>query len=159
MLKLGKMKKMFSQQNTYQNLLTKIQTKSGEKSFYSLKQLNDSRVETLPYSIRVLLENSLRNNDEFVFTRQTTEDILNWSTTSKNKVDIPFKPSRVLLQDFTGVPAVVDLAAMRDAVQKLGKDPKKINPLCPAELVVDHSIMVDHARTPEALDLNEKIEF
>lgn len=103
-------------------------------------------MDQLPYSIRILLENTLRNNDEFVFTSQNTEDILNWVKTSEEKVDIPFKPSRVILQDFTGVPAVVDLAAMREAVKKLKKDPKKINPLCPVELVVDHSIMVDDAR-------------
>ena len=107
----------------------------------------------------MLLENALRNNDNFVFTEKTTEDILNWKNTHTQQVEIPFKPSRVLLQDFTGVPAVVDLAAMRDAVQKLGLDPAKINPQCPAELVVDHSIMVDFQGDKTALDKNEEIEF
>ena len=81
-----------------------------------MKNLKDDRVDTLPYSVRILLENSLRNNDNFVFTEKTTECILDWKKNSQNSTEIPFKPSRVLLQDFTGVPAVVDLAAMRDAV-------------------------------------------
>ena len=85
--------------------------------------------------------------------------MLNWEKTSKSKVDIPFKPSRVLLQDFTGVPAVVDLASMRDAVVKMGHPAEKINPLCPAELVVDHSIMVDNARSQSSLEFNEDMEF
>ena len=148
-----------SKKNIYSSLLTKLQSKGEEYNYYNLKNLKDKRLNTLPYSIRVLLENSIRNNDEFVFKSQTTEDILNWKTTNLEKVEIPFKPSRVLLQDFTGVPAVVDLAAMRDAVKNLGADPEKINPLCPVELVVDHSIMVDFARDKEALEHNEELEF
>jgi aconitate hydratase len=155
-----KLKKCYqSRKNVYSSLLTKLSSKGENLQFYNLKKLKDKRLETLPYSIRVLLENSLRNNDNFVFTEKTTEEILNWKTTNLEKVEIPFKPSRVLLQDFTGVPAVVDLAAMRDAVKKLGADPEKINPLCPVELVVDHSIMVDFARDKEALEHNEELEF
>ena len=87
------------------------------------------------------------------------ETILNWKSSSEQSVEIPFKPARVLLQDFTGVPAVVDLAAMRTAMQTLGGDPNKINPLCQVDLVVDHSIQVDVARTADAKDRNEEIEF
>jgi len=87
------------------------------------------------------------------------ETILNWTVTSEQSVEIPFKPARVLLQDFTGVPAVVDLAAMRTAMQELGGDPNKINPLCQADLVIDHSIQVDVARTPDAKEKNEELEF
>ena len=84
---------------------------------------------------------------------------MNWKVSSEQDLEIPFKPARVLLQDFTGVPAVVDLAAMRTAMQELGGDPNKINPLCQADLVVDHSIQVDIARTADAKDQNEEIEF
>ena len=87
------------------------------------------------------------------------ETILNWRESSEQDLEIPFKPARVLLQDFTGVPAVVDLAAMRTAMQELGGDPARINPLCQADLVVDHSIQVDVARTEDAKDRNEEIEF
>lgn len=87
------------------------------------------------------------------------ETILNWKETSPKDVEIPFKPSRVLLQDFTGVPAVVDLAAMRTAMKELGGDPSKINPLCQVDLVIDHSIQVDVARTADAKERNEELEF
>lgn len=87
------------------------------------------------------------------------ETILNWKLTSPNDVEIPFKPARVLLQDFTGVPAVVDLAAMRTAMQELGGDPSKINPLCQVDLVIDHSVQVDFARTADAKERNEELEF
>lgn len=147
-----RMKSSFSKTNQYANLKTSFTSQNETLQFYSLKKLNDARLDTLPYSIRVLLENSLRNNDNFVFTENTTEAILDWAKNYSQQVEIPFKPSRVLLQDFTGVPAVVDLAAMRDAVKNLNSDPQKINPLCPVELVVDHSIMVENARTQQALD-------
>lgn len=145
--------------NAFEKLKTTIKGSGSEASFYSLGKLGDKRIETLPYSIRVLLENAVRNNDGFVFTEKTVEDILNWKQKSTEDIEIPFKPSRVLLQDFTGVPAVVDLAAMRDAVCKLGLDYKKINPLCPVDLVVDHSVQVDVARTKDAKKQNELIEF
>ena len=109
--------------------------------------------------MRVLLESAIRNCDNFSMTERDVENILNWKSTSTKDVEIPFKPARVLLQDFTGVPAVVDLAAMRDAVRKLGVDPMKINPLCPVDLVIDHSVQVDKSRTQESLLQNEEIEF
>ena len=127
--------------------------------FFNLSKLGDARLESLPFSIRILLENAIRNNDEFVYTQNDVETILNWKKTSSQQVEIPFKPSRVLLQDFTGVPAVVDLAAMRDAVARLGVDPMKINPLCPVDLVIDHSIQVDVSRQFGSQEDNERIEF
>jgi aconitate hydratase len=133
----------------------------GDKTYhyYSLPELNDERVAKLPYSIRVLLESAVRNCDEFNVTKEDVERILDWKNNATKSVEIPFKPARVILQDFTGVPAVVDFAAMRDAMKRLGGDENKINPLCPADLVIDHSIQVDVARTPDALDKNEEIEF
>jgi aconitate hydratase len=118
----------------------------------------------LPYSVRVLLESAVRNCDNFQVKETDVRNILNWAISkgdgnSETDIEIPFKPARVILQDFTGVPAVVDFAAMRDAVIKLGGDPNKINPICPSDLVIDHSIQVDFARTPDALNKNEDIEF
>ncbi|OMJ76947.1 hypothetical protein SteCoe_23573 [Stentor coeruleus] len=133
----------------------------GEKTykFYNVQGLNDPRLSRLPYSIRILLESAIRNCDEFEVKSSDVENILNWEQTSKQDIEIPFKPARVLLQDFTGVPAVVDLAAMRDAFVKIGGTPSRINPLCPVDLVIDHSIQVDVARSLEALQQNEEFEF
>jgi len=107
----------------------------------------------------VLLESAVRNCDEFNVQSSDVEKILNWVENSKADTDIPFKPARVILQDFTGVPAVVDLAAMRDAMQRLGGDPAKINPLCPVDLVIDHSVQADVFGTKDAAKQNEIIEF
>jgi aconitate hydratase len=101
--------------------------------------------DELPFSVRVLLESAVRNCDEFAVTSKDVECVLNWA--SQQNVEFNFKPARVILQDFTGVPAVVDFAAMRDAVSQLGGDPDKINPVCPSDLVIDHSVQVDFART------------
>jgi aconitate hydratase len=108
------------------------------------------RIDSLPYSIRVLLESAVRNCDEFNVQSSDVDTILNWVKTSQADTDIPFKPARVILQDFTGVPAVVDLAAMRDCMNRLGGDPSKINPLCPVDLVIDHSVQADVSGTPDA---------
>lgn len=104
--------------------------------------------DKLPYSVRILLESAVRNCDGFHVTKEDVERIYQWELhqQSSDSVEVSFKPSRVLLQDFTGVPAIVDFAAMRDAVEKLGGDPLKVNPICPADLVVDHSVQVDFAR-------------
>lgn len=107
----------------------------------------------------MLLESAVRNCDEFNVQSSDVEKILNWVENSKADTDIPFKPARVILQDFTGVPAVVDLAAMRDAMQRLGGDPAKINPLCPVDLVIDHSVQADVFGTKDAAKQNEIIEF
>ncbi|KAF4679435.1 hypothetical protein FOZ60_015061 [Perkinsus olseni] len=127
--------------------------------YYDLKELGDSRLERLPLSIRVLLESAVRNCDEFEVKTSDVENILNWSKTSKSQTEIPFKPARVILQDFTGVPAVVDFAAMRDAMARLGGDSAKINPLVPVDLVIDHSVMADYSRNPQALERNQELEF
>jgi aconitate hydratase len=115
--------------------------------------------DRLPYSIRILLESALRNCDNFEILEKDVETILNWESSSKADLEVPFKPARVILQDFTGVPAVVDLAAMRDAMQRLGGDPQKINPLVPVDLVIDHSVQVDKSRSATAADENQSIEF
>src|SRR5450432_880488 len=113
----------------------------------------------LPFSLRILLENLLRNEDGLSVKEADIRALAAWEPKAEPSVEIAFMPARVLLQDFTGVPAVVDLAAMRAAMQKLGGDPKRINPLLPAELVIDHSVQVDEFGSSEALSLNAQIEF
>ncbi|HZL19961.1 MAG TPA: aconitate hydratase AcnA [Polyangia bacterium] len=113
----------------------------------------------LPFSLRILLENLLRNEDGLSVKEADIRALCAWDPKAEPSAEIAFMPARVLLQDFTGVPAVVDLAAMRAAMQKLGGDPKKINPLLPAELVIDHSVQVDEFGTTDALSLNAQIEF
>ena len=117
------------------------------------------KVSRLPYSLKILLENMLRLEDGVSVTKADIEALASCDPKKLPPKEIAFTPARVILQDFTGVPAVVDLAAMRDAMQKLGGDPKKINPLCPAELVIDHSVMVDFYGNKEAFGLNAKLEF
>jgi aconitate hydratase len=116
-------------------------------------------VGRLPYSLKVLLENLLRNEDGLTVTAEDIEALAAWDPKAVPSREIAFRPSRVLLQDFTGVPAVVDLAAMRDAMKQMGGDPKKINPLQPVELVIDHSVQVDEAGTPRAFHVNAELEF
>ena len=113
----------------------------------------------LPYSMKILLENLLRHEDGISVTAKEIEAVANWDATKEPDTEIAFMPARVVLQDFTGVPCVVDLAAMRDAIVKLGGDAKKINPLIPSELVIDHSVQVDVFGTATSLDQNVKIEF
>ncbi|XP_054815081.1 aconitate hydratase, cytoplasmic-like [Prosopis cineraria] len=127
--------------------------------FYSLPSLNDPRIDRLPYSIRILLESAIRNCDNFQVKKEDIEKIIDWENSSVKQVEIPFKPARVLLQDFTGVPAVVDLACMRDAMKKLGSDSDKINPLVPVDLVIDHSVQVDVTRSENAVQANMELEF
>ncbi|HSN17488.1 MAG TPA: aconitate hydratase AcnA [Gammaproteobacteria bacterium] len=117
------------------------------------------KVSRLPYSLKILLENMLRLEDGVSVTKTDIETLASCDPKKLPPKEIAFTPARVILQDFTGVPAVVDLAAMRDAMQKLGGDPKKINPLCPAELVIDHSVMVDYYGNAQAFDMNAKLEF
>jgi aconitate hydratase len=115
--------------------------------------------ETLPYSLKVLLENLLRNEDGVNITRDHINALANWDAKAEPDTEIQFTPARVILQDLTGVPAVVDLAAMREAMRALGGDPKKINPLIPAELVIDHSVVADVFGVPEAFTRNVELEF
>lgn len=129
---------------------------------FRLSALQDQgigQIDKLPYSIRVLLESVLRNCDGKVVTEDDVRNLANWNAASPAKVEIPYKPSRVVLQDFTGVPAVVDLAAMRSAMSRLGGDPEKINPLIPVDLVIDHSVQVDRFGSNDALALNVELEF
>src|ERR1700753_2817473 len=115
--------------------------------------------ETLPYSLKVLLENLLRNEDGANITADHIRALGNWDPAAEPDSEIQFTPGRVSTQDWTGVPAVVDLAAMREAMQALGGDPKKINPLIPAELVIDHSVVADVFGIPEAFERNVALEF
>ncbi|PKI45894.1 hypothetical protein CRG98_033693 [Punica granatum] len=115
--------------------------------------------DRLPYSIQILLESAIRNCDEFQVKSNDVEKIIDWENTSPKQVEIPFKPARVLLQDFIGVPAVVDLACMRNAMNSLGGDPSKINPLVPVDLVIDHFVQVDVARSENVVQANMELEF
>jgi aconitate hydratase len=136
--------------------------KAGKLGLYRLSRLEEAgltKVAALPYSIRVLLESALRNCDGRRATETDVKNLAAWKPARAEKVDVPFFPARVLLQDFTGVPAVVDLAAMRDAMHRLGGDPGKINPLIPADLVIDHSVQVDSYGSSDALAENLKMEF
>src|SRR3990167_1277442 len=133
---------------SHDSLKTKKQlTVDGETyQYYSLKMAEDNGlngISHLPYTLRVLLENLLRFEDEESVTRKDIQALADWTKTKTSHHEIAFRPARVLMQDFTGVPAVVDLAAMRDAVHKLGVNPEKINPIVPVDLVIDHSVQVD----------------
>src|SRR5688572_26594694 len=132
---------------------------NGKKyEIYHLGALG-KKAERLPFSLKILLENLLRFEDGIVTTKQDIEAILNWDPKVEPSQEIAFTPSRVVMQDFTGVPAVVDFGAMRDAMKALGGDPEKINPLSPAELVIDHSVQVDHFGAANVADLNSAIEY
>ena len=136
----------------------------GEKvyHYYSLKAVEKAGygdISRLPYSLKVLLENLLRFEDGRSVTTQDIKALAGWTKKKKSDREIAFRPARVLMQDFTGVPGVVDLAAMRDAVTKLGGAPAKINPLTPVDLVIDHSVMIDYFGTPSALKENVKLEY
>ena len=129
--------------------------------YHALDSLDESGLDTskLPYSIRVLLEGALRNCDGFLITEQDVRNIAGWSANGE-RGEIPFRPSRVILQDFTGVPAVVDLAALRDAMVEMGGNPEKVNPQVPVDLVIDHSVQVDvSGSNTQALDMNLDIEY
>jgi aconitate hydratase len=130
-------------------------------TIFSLKTLEKKypSVARLPYSMKILLENLLRTEDGSVVRAADIEGVAQWDSKAEPSREIAFTPSRVLLQDFTGVPAVVDLAAMREAIAKLGGDPQKVNPLQPVELVIDHSVQVDEFGKPEALGMNALLEF
>lgn len=138
--------------------------KVGGKTYryYSLKALEEQglgSISKLPFSIRVLLEAAVRQFDGRAITEEHIKQLAKWNEGVGRNKEIPFIPARIVLQDFTGVPVVVDLAAMRDTVKKAGGDPKKINPLVPVDLVIDHSVMVDAFGTPQALNYNMEVEF
>jgi aconitate hydratase len=139
---------------------TRSTLENGGKSYtiYRLPSLAED-VTRLPYALKVLLENLLRFEDGKTVTRDDIQALINWDPQAQPTQEIAYRPARVLMQDFTGVPAVVDLAAMRDAMRALGGDPEKINPLQPAELVIDHSMQIDEFGSKEAVDLNASIEY
>ncbi len=138
-----------------------FETGDGKAGIYRLDKLSQHGydVSKLPFSIRILLESVLRSCDGYEATVDDVKALATWNAASPAKQEIPFKPSRVVLQDFTGVPCVVDLAAMRAAMKRLGGDPKKINPLIPADLVIDHSVQVDAFGSAQALGQNVALEF
>ncbi|TWT45922.1 Aconitate hydratase precursor [Phycisphaerae bacterium RAS1] len=139
-----------------------ISTAGGSVGIFRLAALEKAglgSMSRLPYSIRVLLEAVLRNVDGFSVQEEHVRNLAAWSAAKPSDREIPFKPARVILQDFTGVPVVVDLAAMRAAMKRLGGDPKKINPQIPVDLVIDHSVQVDHYARVDAISLNAALEF
>jgi aconitate hydratase len=148
--------------HAYAKTLKSFKTASGkEGQLFSLPALAKQfpNVSRLPVSIRIVLESVLRNCDGKKVTAEHVEQLANWGATAARTDEIPFVVARVVLQDFTGVPLLADLAAMRNVAAKMGKNPKRIEPLVPVDLVVDHSVMIDHFGSPKALDLNMKLEF
>jgi aconitate hydratase len=148
--------------HAFPKTLKSFKTASGkEGTFYSLPELAKvfPNVNRLPVSVRIVLESVLRNCDGKKVTKEHVEQLANWKPTAERSDEIPFVVARVVLQDFTGVPLLADLAAMRNVAAKMGKNPKAIEPLVPVDLVVDHSVMIDHFGTKKSLDLNMKLEF
>jgi len=148
-------------QNSFQTR-TPLRVGTDTYQIYSLPALEQagfSGFSRLPFSLKILLENLLRREDGRFVDRDDIQTLAQWDVTSKAQQEIAFMPARVLLQDFTGVPAVVDLAAMRDGVARLGGDPTRVNPLQPVELVIDHSVQVDHFAERNAFELNAQLEF
>ncbi len=137
-----------------------LNDKGTSQTYYSLAELEKQghNISKLPFSIRILLENALRSYDDFAVTKENIETILNWNPKGSDK-DIPFKPARVLMQDFTGVPAVVDIASLRAELARKGKNPDEINPLIPVDLVIDHSVQVDYFGTNYSLSKNIEEEY
>ena len=141
------------------NARTTLKVGSRSYAIHSLPALAGRDLGRLPFSLKILLENLLRFEDGVNITRRDIEALLDWDPRAVPSHEISFTPARVIMQDFTGVPCVVDLAAMRDAIGRLGGDPERVNPLAPAELVIDHSVQVDTYGTPDALARNNQIEF
>ncbi|XP_021957823.1 cytoplasmic aconitate hydratase [Folsomia candida] len=146
--------------NPFAHLEKTLEVGGVSYKYYDLGSLG-IQFSRLPYSIRVLLESAVRNCDEIQVLKSDVEKILDWESNENDPagVEVQFRPARVILQDFTGVPAVVDLAAMRDAVKVMGKNYELVNPICPTDLVIDHSVQVDHSGSSEALEKNQALEF
>ncbi|MEC9072213.1 MAG: aconitase family protein, partial [Myxococcota bacterium] len=141
---------------------TTLETNSGSVNVFRLGALSDAgigHVDRLPYSIKVLLESCLRNADGYVVTEEHVRALANYNASDVGEQEIAFKPGRVVLQDFTGVPAIVDFAALRSAMERMGGDVQKVNPLIRADLVIDHSVQVDNYGNADAISMNTKIEF
>ena len=133
--------------------------KVGDKSYQIYRLDAVAGTEKLPYSLKVLAENLLRTEDGANITKDHIEAIANWDPSADPSIEIQFTPARVIMQDFTGVPCIVDLATMREAVGDLGGDPEKVNPLAPADLVIDHSVIADLFGTANAFERNVEIEY
>src|ERR671935_1314097 len=147
--------------NTF-NTRTDLRVGGQTVQMYSLPALEKAGfpgVARLPYSMKILLENLLRREDDAFVKADDIRAVAEWDATAAVEKEISFMPARVLLQDFTGVPCVVDLAAMRDAIIALGGDPDRVNPLQPVELVIDHSVQVDYFARADAFGLNAQLEF
>ncbi|WP_105189370.1 aconitate hydratase AcnA [Pseudoalteromonas sp. T1lg48] len=140
------------------NTLAQLTVNAKQYHIHSLCPLGD-KAKRLPFSLKILLENLLRHEDGESINKDDIQALLDWQPQAKPSKEVAFTPARVVMQDFTGVPAIVDLAAMRDAMEQLGGDPSKINPLSPAELVIDHSVQVDSYGNNGAFDLNAKLEY
>ena len=137
-------------------------TSENSASFSSLAELGAREgveLARLPFSIRILLESVARGQDGEVITAEHVRALAHYDPKAPGAIEVPFKPARVLLQDFTGVPAIVDLAAMRSAMARMGGDPGRVNPLIPVDLVIDHSVQVDDFGSPRSLSRNESLEF
>src|SRR6185312_1280791 len=141
---------------------TTLSTTAGAVTIYSLIALEKRGfpgIARLPYSLKILLENLLRREDGRFVSADDVRALAGWSVRGTAQKEIAFMPARVLLQDFTGVPCVVDLAAMRDGIAALGGNPHRVNPLQPVELVIDHSVQVDHFGAADSLQLNTELEY
>jgi len=139
-----------------------LKTSHGDYAYYRLEKLQEdglTQLQRLPFSIRVMLESLLRQCNQVEISNQDVANLALWKPVTANRPPLPFRPARVVMQDFTGVPAVVDLAAMRSAIRRLGGDPKRINPLVPVDLVIDHSVQVDFFTLPDSLARNAELEF
>ena len=137
-----------------------LSTAGGEVAYYRLEALSDlGDVDRLPYTVKILLENALRNVDHEAFEPSDVETLARWAPGQDAGGELPFLPARVLLQDYTGVPAIVDLAAMRSAMQRLGGDPARVDPLLPADLVIDHSVQIDEFGSAAAFAANVELEY
>jgi aconitate hydratase len=148
--------------NNHFNARSKLNTQSGDVVYYRLNALKErgiGNIDKLPFSIKILLENALRNFDNREVQEKDVVNLASWNPSTYQPVDIPFKPARVILQDFTGVPCVVDLAALRSAMVRLGGNPQKINPIVPVDLVIDHSVQVDYFGSELSLSQNMEVEF
>ena len=144
------------------SLKKKININGSDFDIFSLKSLESSKnyqLSKLPISIKILLENVLRNYDGTVVNDEHIESLAAWDNTNKDSKEIPYNPARVILQDFTGVPCVVDLAAMRTSVDEMNDNPSKINPQVPVDLVIDHSVQVDYFATNQAFEKNVEREY
>lgn len=141
-----------------QSLTSASNLTAGSKTYkyFSMANLN---VDKLPYSLKILLENMLRTRDDQNVTQAHVDALVNWDPKAEPDTEIQFSPARVIMQDFTGVPCIVDLATMREAVEELGGDPQKINPLAPAEMVIDHSVVIDVSGSPDAAERNVEFEY